>query len=150
MVTLRDMAEDDLPIFFEYQQEPDAKHMAAFPEIDRDAFMARWREQVLGNAGVQKKTIVIGTHVAGNVVSWEQSGQRLVGYWVGQAYWGQGIATAALSEFLKHETTRPLYAYVAVRNHGSIRVLEKCGFRPVSDRATGSDGNEEHVFQLDR
>lgn len=149
MLTLREMSEVDLPIFFEYQQEPDAKHMAAFPEIERDAFMAHWREQVLGNERVQKKTIVVDDNVAGNVVSWEQSGQRLVGYWVGQAYWGRGIATAALSEFLKHEMTRPLYAYVAVRNLGSIRVLEKCGFRPMADGTKESNGNEEQVFRLD-
>jgi RimJ/RimL family protein N-acetyltransferase len=149
MLTLREMSEVDLPIFFEYQQEPDAKRMAAFPEIERDAFIAHWREQVLGNVRVQKKTIVFDNNVAGNVVSWEQSGQRLVGYWVGQAYWGRGIATAALSEFLKHEMTRPLYAYVAVRNLGSIRVLEKCGFRPMADGTKGSSGNEEQVFRLD-
>ncbi|WP_309895118.1 GNAT family protein [Archangium sp.] len=149
MLTLREMNEVDLPIFFEYQQEPDAKRMAAFPEIEREAFMTHWREHVLGNAGVQKKTIVIDNKVAGNVVSWEQSGQRLVGYWVGQDYWGRGIATAALLEFLKYETTRPLYAYVTVRNLGSIRVLEKGGFRPVAEHAKGSDGNEEHVFRLD-
>jgi RimJ/RimL family protein N-acetyltransferase len=149
MLTLREMSEVDLPIFFEYQQEPDAKRMAAFPEIERVAFMAHWREQVLGNAGVQKKTIVVDSNVAGNVVSWEQSGQRLVGYWVGRAYWGRGIATAALSEFLKHEMTRPLYAYVAAHNLGSIRVLEKCGFRPVDHGTKGSNGNEEQVFRLD-
>ena len=101
MLTLREMSEVDLPIFFEYQQEPDAKRMAAFPEIERDAFMAHWREQVLGNVRVQKKTIVVDNNVAGNVVSWEQSGQRLVGYWVGQAYWGRGIATAALADGTK-------------------------------------------------
>jgi RimJ/RimL family protein N-acetyltransferase len=149
MLTLREMNEVDLSTFFEYQQDPDAKRMAAFPEIERDAFMAHWRDQVLGNARVCKKTIVIDNNVAGNVVSWEQGGQRLVGYWVGRDYWGRGVATAALLEFLKHETTRPLYAYVAVRNLGSIRVLEKCGFRPVDDRTKGSDGNEEHVFRLD-
>lgn len=38
------------------------------------------------------------------------------------SYWGRGIASAALAEFLGHD------AFVAVHNVGSICVLEKCGF----------------------
>jgi RimJ/RimL family protein N-acetyltransferase len=53
----------------------------------------------------------------------------LVGYWIGKEYWGRGIATAALQEFLTHLKMRPLHAYVAKHNKASIRVLEKCGFK---------------------
>jgi RimJ/RimL family protein N-acetyltransferase len=139
---LRDVTPDDLPIFFEHQRDPDANRMADFPAREWDAFMTHWRTNVLGNASGRKQTIVVDGQVAGNVVSWEQAGKRLVGYWIGRAYWGQGVATAALTEFLRHETTRPLYAYVAAHNAGSIRVLEKCGFRRV-------DGGEEDLFRLD-
>jgi RimJ/RimL family protein N-acetyltransferase len=139
---LRDVTPDDLPIFFEHQRDPDANRMADFPAREWDAFMTHWRTNVLGNASGRKQTIVVDGQVAGNVVSWDQAGKRLVGYWIGRAYWGQGVATAALTEFLRHETTRPLYAYVAAHNAGSIRVLEKCGFRRV-------DGGEEDLFRLD-
>jgi RimJ/RimL family protein N-acetyltransferase len=139
---LRDVTPDDLPIFFEHQRDPDANRMADFPAREWDAFMTHWRTNVLGNASGRKQTIVVDGQVAGNVVSWEQAGKRLVGYWIGRAYWGQGVATAALTEFLRHETTRPLYAYVAAHNIGSIRVLEKCGFRRVA-------GGEEDLFRLD-
>ena len=67
--------------------------------------------------------------MAGNVVSFVQSGEREVGYWIGKEYWGKGVATQALSAFLDQIDTRPLYAHVARHNIGSIRVLEKCGFR---------------------
>jgi RimJ/RimL family protein N-acetyltransferase len=139
---LRDVIQDDLPIFFEHQQDPEANRMAAFPAREWDAFMAHWRANVLGDASNRKKTIVVDGSVAGNIVSWEQAGKRLVGYWIGRAYWGRGVATAALAEFLGHETTRPLYAYVAAHNAGSIRVLEKCGFRRVG-------GVEDDLFRLD-
>jgi RimJ/RimL family protein N-acetyltransferase len=66
--------------------------------------------------------------VAGNLVSWMQSGRRLFGYWIGQDFWGRGIATRALAECLPQVTQRPLFAYVARHNVGSIRVLEKCDF----------------------
>lgn len=139
---LRDVDWGDLPIFFEHQRDPEANRMAGFPARERDVFMAHWRENVLGVGANRKKTIVVDGRVAGNVVSWEQAGKRLVGYWLGRDFWGRGLATAALSEFLVYESARPLYAYVAPHNIGSIRVLEKCGFRRV-------DGVENDLFRLD-
>jgi RimJ/RimL family protein N-acetyltransferase len=55
-------------------------------------------------------------------------GKPQVTYWLGKAFWGNGIATLALTEFLRIFNTRPLYASVAKDNAASIRVLEKCGF----------------------
>jgi len=88
--------------------------------------MAHW-QNILANETLTKKTIVFGGQVAGNVVSWDQDGRRLVGYWVGKEFWGKGLATKALAELID-ELPRPLHAYVAKTNIGSIRVLEKCGF----------------------
>jgi RimJ/RimL family protein N-acetyltransferase len=77
-------------------------------------------------------------------------GRRLVGYWIGSEYWGRGIARSALEEFLRtHETQRPIYAYVAVSNPRSIRVLEKCGFRRAGEPTVGSDGVAELLFLFD-
>jgi RimJ/RimL family protein N-acetyltransferase len=146
---LRDVTQDDLPILFEHQRDAEANRMAAFPARDRDAFMTHWRTTVLGNANVQKKTIVVDGEVAGNIVSWEQDGRRLVGYWIGRAYWGRGVATLALAELLAHyEKTRPVHAFVALRNIGSIKVLEKCGFRQLGHAVTGDDDVEEILMQL--
>ena len=123
--------------------------MAVFPPREYDAFMAHWRTKVLGNPHGLKRTIVVDDCVAGNVVSWDADGRRLVGYWIGRDHWGRGIATAALSEFLSEKRTRPLCAYVAVRNHGSIRVLQKCGFRQIGGVHVEAEGAEELLFQLD-
>jgi RimJ/RimL family protein N-acetyltransferase len=146
---LRDVTEDDLLIFFEHQRDPEAHRMAAFAPRDHDAFMLHWRTKVIGEPTARKRTIVVDDCVVGNIGSWDADGRRLVGYWIGREYWGRGIGTAALSEFLHEETTRPLCAYVAARNRGSIRVLEKCGFRQIGGIELGSDGVEEYLFQLD-
>jgi RimJ/RimL family protein N-acetyltransferase len=124
---LRDVLESDLPVFFEHQRDPEATAMADFPARDRDAFDAHW-ERVLADPSLYKKTIVFEGQVAGNIGSWAQDGRRLVGYWVGKEFWGKGLATQALTELIDELDTRPLYAYVAKTNIGSIRVLEKCGF----------------------
>jgi ribosomal-protein-alanine N-acetyltransferase len=55
-----------------------------------------------------------------------------VGYWLGENYWGRGIATAALKDFTKYafnefNLTR-VYAVPYARNAASIRVLEKAGY----------------------
>ncbi len=149
---LRDVEEDDLPIFFEHQRDPEAVAVARFPSRDHDAFMIHWRTKVLGDPRTRTKTIVVDGNVAGNIGSWEADGERLVGYWIGRSYWGRGIATAALAKFVAdHERNRPLFAHVAVQNVGSVRVLEKCGFRQVEDPTTGSDGVVEiRMALLDR
>jgi RimJ/RimL family protein N-acetyltransferase len=127
-MTLRDVREDDVPVLFEHQRDLDAVRMAAFPSRDWEVFRDHWTTRVIGDASVKKKTIVVAGRAAGYVVSWERDGRRLVGYWIAKEHWGRGVATAALTEFLEHETTRPLFAFVARDNVASIRVLEKCGF----------------------
>lgn len=151
-IHLRPVAECDLPILFEYQQEPEANAMAAFPARDRDAFMAHWAK-ILGNKSVVAMTVVVDGRVAGNVGCWTQDGQRLVGYWLGKRYWGKGVATQMLSMFLRLATDRPLHAYVAKHNVASIRVLEKCGFT-LCAKATEAverpaDGIDEWVYVID-
>jgi RimJ/RimL family protein N-acetyltransferase len=49
--------------------------------------------------------------------------------------------------FLTIVMERPLLAHVAVHNHGSIRVLQKCGFVETG-RGRADDGIEEVVFVL--
>jgi RimJ/RimL family protein N-acetyltransferase len=143
-LALREVAESDLPIFFEHQRDPDANHMAAFPARDWDAFMAHWTK-ILGDDTVIKKTILFDGQVAGNIVRFEQSGEPQVGYWIGKEHWGKGIATRALSEFLGHVKARPLYAHVAKHNIASIRVLEKCGFTICGEGMTSSYAGGEEV-----
>ncbi len=127
-ILLRGVLETDLPIFFEQQRQPQANQMAAFPARDRDAFMAHW-EKILRNNADMVKTVLFNGEIAGNIVSWEQSGHRNIGYWLGMEYWGKGVATQALNLFLRIVDQRPLHAHAAKHNCASVRVLEKCGFR---------------------
>ena len=149
IVALRDVTDADLPIFFEHQRDEDAVRMAASPTRERDAYFAHWRERVLANPDARTRTIVVDDAVAGYVGSWDDDGTRLVAYWIGREYWGRGVATAALRAFLEIDTARPLHAYVAAHNAGSMRVLERCGFRRVGDATMGEDGVAECFYRLD-
>lgn len=147
-VRLQDVRGDDLPTLFEHQCDPEALAMAAFQARDRQAFMAHW-SRILGDDRKDTKLILFRGRTAGYVASWEQHGERLIAYWLGRDHWGRGIATEALSQFLRHSQVRPLFAYVAKENLGSIRVLEKCGFKPSGASSLGDDGVEERVFVLE-
>lgn len=151
-VQLRDAAETDLPIFYRQQLEPEAIQMAALPTRAEDAFMSHW-SKILFDDSVLIKTILFHGDVAGNIVCFDQLGEREIGYWLGKEYWGQGIASAALKQFLELIETRPLYAHVAKHNLASKRVLEKCGFSVVAEdqffsRVFGKD-IEEYILALD-
>jgi len=134
-VSLRPVETDDLPIFFVHQLDPEATRLAAFPSRERDAFFAHWTTNILGNRAAVNRTILAGDQVAGYLGSWTDaaSNDRLICYWLGREFWGRGVASAALSQFLRLESTRPLSARVAKHNLGSIRVLEKAGFARVGE-----------------
>lgn len=151
-VRLRDVTDDDLPILFEYEQEPEANRMAAFPPRDWEAFQAHWAK-VLADKRNLAKIIELDGSVAGNIGAWGESTSRELGYWIGQEYWGRGVATRALAAFLAQVPERPLYAHVVKHNHASLRVLEKCGFTIVSEStspaSTGGDDVEEWLLALE-
>ena len=151
-VSIRPKEAADLDVLFEFQLEPEGAAMAAFPSRDRDAYFTH-HARISSDPSNYLRTIVVDGEVAGDIGSWQQEDRRLVGYWVGRAYWGRGVATAALRLFLDEVTERPLFGLVAVHNLGSIRVLEKCGFRRVEpsegESHTGDDGIEEVVLVLD-
>lgn len=147
MTVLREVVVSDLDTFYEQQLDPEAVQMALFPSRDREAFYARW-QRLLANDAVTNRTIVADGQVAGNIGCWEQDGRRLVGYWLGREFWGRGLATQALAELLDEVKARPLHAWVASSNVGSIRVLEKCGFVAVGSRTEHDERLGEPVEEL--
>jgi RimJ/RimL family protein N-acetyltransferase len=150
-IQLREIEHADLAVFYEHQLDADAARMAAFPARDRAAFDAHWATNILGNPATVNRTILVNGEVAGNIGSWPQDGVRLVGYWLGKEHWSKGVATRALDAFLHLVTERPLYAHVAKHNAGSIRVLEKCGFRVEREESVedADKGVAELVLILD-
>lgn len=147
-ILLREVTDSDLPILYEQQLDPEAAAMAAFPSRDREAFMAH-SAKIMADESLIFKAILFDGQLAGSIFSWEMEGNREVGYWLGREYWGKGVATQALAEFVKIVTTRPLFAHVAKHNVGSRRVLEKCGFTVIGeDSYANPAGVDVHEFLL--
>ena len=154
-VELRSVLEEDLPVLFEHQLDPLARHRVAFAaedSTDRASYLKRWRGHLVDGAIVMRAILVDGA-LAGHVVGFERNGEPEVGYWLARPFWGRGIATLALRRFLGEHAVRPLQARVASDNLASLRVLEKCGFRIVRTERAYSNvlgvEIEERILVLD-
>jgi ribosomal-protein-alanine N-acetyltransferase len=77
-----------------------------------------------------------------------------VGYWLGEAVWGRGLASAALAGFLPWAAETfglsRFVGHVFSSNPASMRVLEKCGFarEGVMRKHCIKDGRylDDHVY----
>jgi RimJ/RimL family protein N-acetyltransferase len=145
-IRLRDVTDSDIGTFFEDQQDPEGVAMAAFASRNADEHAAHWR-RIRADDTVMLKAVLYRGEVAGNVVSWLNGDERAVGYWIGRAFWGNGVASRALASFVNEVGERPLFGYVARHNAASVRVLEKCGFEMVRTRQEPGDV-EELVYVL--
>ena len=148
---LRDVSDTDLPIFFEQQFDPDANYMAAFTTKDpsnRAAFDAHWN-RIQAQPTILIRTILCDGQVAGSVLSYEEDGRPEVSYWLGREFWGKGIASWALGEFLQTANLkRPMYARVAKDNLRSRRVLEKCGFAVIGEERGYANARGMEIEEL--
>lgn len=154
-VSLRSVINADLPIFFEQQKDLEANQMAAFTSrnpSNHKRFNAHWKK-IMADESVIIRTIIFLDQVAGYILSYQDEGKPVVGYWIGKEYWGKGIATRALAEFLSSaNTVRPIYARTAKDNQASIRVLEKCGFCVIHKTKSFANARgkviEEYMLEL--
>ncbi len=80
----------------------------------------------------------------------------IVGYWIGEPYWGKGIATAALNllvqyAFMELDIVR-LEAGHFDFNAASGRVMEKCGFKKFGIAKKAAIKNnvivDDHLYEL--
>ena len=154
-ITLTKTEADDLNAFFEFQLDKEANHLAAFTSKDpnnKTAYMEKYTKLV-SDPGINMQTIRVKDEIAGSISKFVMEGEAEITYWFDRKFWGQGIATRALTLFLEVVTARPLFTHVAKHNLGSRRVLEKNGFVVIGADQTppDADGNqvEEFILKLD-
>ena len=78
-VGLRETIDEDLGTLFEFQADPEASAMAAFPSRDLPAFLEH-QAKIEADPTTITLTIVAGTDVVGSIGSWEVEGERNLGY----------------------------------------------------------------------
>ncbi|BDS10278.1 GNAT family N-acetyltransferase [Aureispira anguillae] len=155
-IVLRASIESDLDVFFVNQTDDEANFMAAFtPEdpLDKAAYMEKWKRLMTMDA-IHMQTIVVEGKPVGSVVKYVMEGDAEITYAIAKEFWGKGLTTKAVQQFLALETTRPIYGRVAFDNYGSQRVLEKVGFKKIGKdkgfaNARGAE-IEEFIYQLSK
>lgn len=143
-VVLREVVPDDIELFFDHQADPEGQAMVGSEGRSREEHAEHWGQILADPTGVTRAIVHDGETV-GHVVSFVQGDHREIGYWLAREHWGRGIASAAVERFLSLERERPLYGYVAEHNLGSIRVLEKCGFKRASDDTETAPGGTRYI-----
>lgn len=134
-VRLREVVPADVDVFYEHQLDPDAVRLAVFRSRERTAFLNHW-SRIMADPSVEKRTILCGSEVAGNIVSFGEQSARELALLLGRDFWGRGVATRALSMFLAEVATRPLISVVGRHNEPALRVLTRSGFK-VAGEETG-------------
>jgi RimJ/RimL family protein N-acetyltransferase len=154
-ITLREVEASDLETFYQHQLDPEAIRMAAFvckDPKDKVAFNAHWKK-ILNSPQNITKTIVAEGQVAGHIACFPQGEHKEVTYWLGREFWGRGLATQALKSMLRLVGERPVFARAATDNIGSIRVLQKCGFKITGTDKGFANGRgeetEDYILRLD-
>jgi RimJ/RimL family protein N-acetyltransferase len=146
---LRRLIDADLDMVFEWERDPLAVQLAAFTRddpSDRDAFDAHYRRTRNDESNIRLAVEMDGCLV-GTVASFTVEGDREVSYWIDPARWGVGLATSALASLLAVDTTRPLFARVAVHNVGSAKVLDRAGFVRIGAETSYANGVGRHITE---
>jgi [ribosomal protein S5]-alanine N-acetyltransferase len=101
---------------------------------------------------INNQTILVENVIAGSIAKFEIKGEAGITYWIDKKFWGKGIATKALKQFLEIENARPIFAAAAFDNYGSQKVLEKCNFVKVgTDKGFANARQaeiEEFIYKL--
>lgn len=154
-IALRTVTDADLDALFDQMRDPESVRMAAFTPDDPDdrpafdAHMARVRS----SPGITLRAVTCDGRLVGSISAFVLDGQTEVTYWIDRAAWGRGIASRALELLMDLVPVRPLYARAASDNVGSLRVLQKSGFKIIGTEnsfAPGRNGTiEETILRKD-
>ncbi len=138
MIRLRDYTESDIQKLTQLANNKNVSRYMIdtfpYPYTRDDA--AWWVHTGASANGAVTKVIEVNNEFVGSVGILPQTGWKRhcaeIGYWVGEPFWGKGIATKALQEMSnlasEQHGIRKLFAPVLGPNIASMRVLEKGGY----------------------
>ncbi len=153
-IILRQTETDDLETFFIFQLDEEANYLAAFTSkdpADKSAYIMK-HTKLLNDPTVNMRTILADKVIAGSIAKFKMEGEAEITYWIDRKFWGKGVATKALGDFLTIENTRPIFGRVAFDNLGSQKVLERCGFAKIGKDKGFANARqtetEEFIYKL--
>lgn len=136
IVDLRPLEPADLGAIYALQHEKEGALLAGVEGefLDEETFRAKMEAAISDQTeDLTIFALISDDKMAGYIGCFQGSGGKWqLSYWLAQAFWGRGIATAALAHMLKTLPPvvlgQPIYAAVIDGNVASVRLLEKFGF----------------------
>ena len=137
MLTLRDLQTEDESWLIQYLNNPEVvKYLTdriPFPYTRDDA---RWWITSGSKKEIVRAIVFAGVPVGvigvcPGIDNYRHKGE--IGYWLGEDFWGQGIATQAvitMTDYIFNNTSlQKLFAPVFAENIASAKALEKAGYQ---------------------
>ena len=149
-IQVRPSKKENLDFFFEFQLDADANQMTAFTSkdsTDKNAYMQKY-PGLLSDASINMQTIICNGQIVGSISKYIMEGDAEITHWIDKKFWGQGIATEALTQMLRIAETRPLFGRAAFDNLGSQRVLLNCGFEKIGSEMTLANGRNAEIKEI--
>jgi len=159
MIKLRDYTKEDIDRLAGLANNKNVSRylVFTFPYPYTKADAKWWIETGSKANNAVTKVIEYEGEFVGSIGIHPQAGWRShiaeIGYWIGEEYWGKGLATLALKIMTEFAFSNPalkkLYAPVLGANGGSKRVLEKCGYvlEGVFKKEVYKDGQYHDIYQ---
>ena len=143
---LRAFTQDDLNDFFAYASVPGVGEMAGWPHHENiettktilDMFIEKKNVFAIYHKEARRVIGSFGFHDSWANYAPEYKDKRLceIGYVLSKDFWGQGLMPEAVKAAVKYAFDQMNLDYIGVchftDNLQSRRVIEKCGFSPVS------------------
>jgi RimJ/RimL family protein N-acetyltransferase len=104
-IALAETEKHDLNAFFQFQLDEEANYLAAFTSkdpTDKTAYIKKYTKLII-DPTINMRTIKVDGVIAGSVSKFVMENEAEITYWIDKKFWGQGIATTALKDFLKIE-----------------------------------------------
>lgn len=153
-ITLAKTEKDDLEAFFQFQLDKEANYLAAFTAKDPNdkvVYLEKYTK-LLADPTITMRTIKTHGEIIGSISKYVMENEAEITYWIDRKFWGKGVATKALEDFLIIENTRPIFGRVAFDNFGSQKVLMKCGFAKIGEDKGFANARqaeiEEFIYKL--
>lgn len=154
LVRLINTEKDHLKILYQFQLDDEGNYLAAFTSKEssnRDIYLKKYAGFLM-EPSINMQTIIYNGDIVGSISKFVMDERAEITYWIDRNFWGLGICTSAINDFLKTEQTRPIYGRVAYDNIGSQKVLEKCGFIKIGiDKGFANARQmeiEEYIYKL--
>ncbi|MDV3258019.1 MAG: GNAT family N-acetyltransferase [Sphingomonas sp.] len=128
---MRRASADDLDAIFEIMSDPQAMRFWSTPAHDSIEVTARWLDSMMEadrSARSDEFILQYEGSIIGKLGAWRPPE---IGFFLHREYWGRGLASEALRQFIVYAAGRGLdwlTADVDPRNCPCIRLLERTGF----------------------